>query len=88
MTLLAAATGSQDLASSIVSSLGRETSDTVRNPIYLAIGALIGSAICANMVITSSITITGSKLGPVVVRNLGKSGIDAEDDTGQGRVLP
>lgn len=41
----------------MVAAFADETSDLIRNPIYLAIGELIGAAIFINMVITSTITL-------------------------------
>ena len=67
VTLLAAANGAQDLATSIVSAFAEETSDLFRNPVYLALGALIGAAVGINMVITSIVTIRGSKTAAIKV---------------------
>ena len=61
VTLLALANGAQDLASSIVAAGANEASDVSRNPIYLGMGALIGAAAVITMVITSVITIRGSR---------------------------
>ena len=67
VTLLAAANGAQDLATSIVSAFAEETTDLFRNPVYLALGALIGAAVGINMVITSIVTIRGSKTAAIKV---------------------
>ncbi len=65
--MLAAANGAQDLASSVVAAFADEASDLARNPIYLAVGALIGAAIGINMIITSVVTIRGTSLAPIKV---------------------
>ena len=52
VTLLAIANGAEDLTSTIVAALAGETSDVARNPIYLAIGTLVGTAVFINMVVT------------------------------------
>ena len=65
MTLLAVANGAQDLASTLVAALSGETSDVSRNPIYLAIGALVGAAVFINMIITSVITIKTPAANPI-----------------------
>jgi len=65
--LLAAVNGAQDLATSTVAAFAEDTSDLFRNPIYLSIGALIGAAAGINMIITSVITIQGSKVSQIKV---------------------
>ena len=50
------ANGSNDLATSLVAAFADQASDLARNPIYLAIGELIGAAIFINMVVASVIT--------------------------------
>lgn len=61
VTLLAAANGAQDLATSTVAAFAEDTSDLYRNPIYLSFGSLVGAAVGINMVITSVVTIQGSR---------------------------
>ena len=65
--MLAAVNGAQDLAASTVAAFAEDTSDLFRNPIYLSIGALIGAAGVINMIITSLVTIQGSKISEIKV---------------------
>jgi hypothetical protein len=67
VTLLAVANGAQDLASTLVAALSGETSDVSRNPIYLAIGALVGAAVFITMIITSTITLKTPASKPILV---------------------
>jgi Ca2+/Na+ antiporter len=67
VTLLAAANGAQDLATSTVAAFAEDASDIFRNPIYLSMGALIGAAAGINMVITSVVTIQGTKSSTIKV---------------------
>ncbi len=65
VTLLAAANGANDLATSLIAAFGEEASDVERNPIYLSIGELIGAGLFINMVVTSVITLKSPSDSPI-----------------------